>query len=1034
MLVVVHRSTALSNSAVTLRIFLPHLQMQRDSFRKPLNVVVCLGVTLLVLMAWLYSQAWAETADVSSCKAVYMYPSYARIKSFDESHTKFASKYSLYIYREQGKDPVPEAESKGFEILDGIPVLFVPGNAGSFRQVRSIAAEAANLYYDENINVVDNPNTKNLDFFAADFNEDFTAFHGRTLLDQAEYLNEAIHFIILLYAHTRNPPQSVLIIAHSMGGIVARVLPTLGNYIPGSINTIVSLASPHSVPPLTFDGDILQLYLTIDSYWYRAFNDETFSHYGALNDISLISITGGLADSVLPADYTTLGYLIPPTNGFTAYTTGIPGVWTPMDHLAIVWCRQLRRTILKALLEVVDFTSPSRAYSLEKRMAIFKKNFLSGFEDFYLQDILEKSRLDVTSFKIDAQEVAVHSGLHATWKSSESKSKKINFNLLSLNNDSSVLMIRGGEKPGYNNQIEVYLCSNKGTSNVSILYTTKSTSEFLELFCVDILSELHTIPRSARGSRTLEESAFDGEYQPYQALFYNRNQTKDFDSLLVIEKRTKHPKSEFAIVLTSDREASEITINNSLWSIILRGAETTLLHDRGLAVNVNFPGVWSSILAYEVRVRGDNGRLFEPFIRQWLSEPFETKWITNLRGDKSVTISMHGIAPFTPFNTEKEASGLNLQFWADPKEGFSKENLTSMELNLSINWTKSLKLLVVRFRLAAVSHCLAVTLLVMAFQLQRYSSTGKFPEYFYGLSKITEPSTFIPIMLILFLLTPATQINFLHKLLDFLDPVHLRIPLNYEATYGSKYKTNSLYLGIEELPLSILGCLFFIMAIGANYFISFLLASAGKLIESIMTYASSFFAKNDPANGKEKNLSSSYSKRKLFASAALLLMIPFYLPYQFAYVVCFVIQTLSCIKILWKGSLRSWWNYNFSILMIMLWVLPINVPILIVFVHNFNLSWTTPFSSHHNFLAVAPILVLIELHNFYGDVIPLGFQTRDKQPRLSILSVTIMILAYTIIYSIVYGIRHAFWLHHLFNFWCGWLVVVCVSQNLGHEK
>lgn len=34
----------------------------------------------------------------------YMRPSYTRFAEFDTEHTRFATKYSLYLYREQGID------------------------------------------------------------------------------------------------------------------------------------------------------------------------------------------------------------------------------------------------------------------------------------------------------------------------------------------------------------------------------------------------------------------------------------------------------------------------------------------------------------------------------------------------------------------------------------------------------------------------------------------------------------------------------------------------------------------------------------------------------------------------------------------------------------------------------------------------------------------------------------------------------------------------------------------------------------------
>ncbi len=42
--------------------------------------------------------------DPKGCRMSYMRPSYAHLGEFDTEHTRFASKYSLYLYREQGVD------------------------------------------------------------------------------------------------------------------------------------------------------------------------------------------------------------------------------------------------------------------------------------------------------------------------------------------------------------------------------------------------------------------------------------------------------------------------------------------------------------------------------------------------------------------------------------------------------------------------------------------------------------------------------------------------------------------------------------------------------------------------------------------------------------------------------------------------------------------------------------------------------------------------------------------------------------------
>ena len=64
-------------------------------------------------------------------------------------------------------------------------------------------------------------------FFALDFREDLSAFSGHFLEAQAEFINTCVRFILDNCNARANEkgvvgPKSVLIIAHSMGGISAR--------------------------------------------------------------------------------------------------------------------------------------------------------------------------------------------------------------------------------------------------------------------------------------------------------------------------------------------------------------------------------------------------------------------------------------------------------------------------------------------------------------------------------------------------------------------------------------------------------------------------------------------------------------------------------------------------------------------------------------------------------------------------------------------------------------------------------------------
>ena len=269
-------------------------------------------------------------------------------------------------------------------------MLFIPGNAGSYKQVRPLAAEAANYFHDnlEGDQEALGNGKRTLDFFSVDFNEDITAFHGQTLLDQAEYLNEAVAFILSLYNKPNRSlrdadlpdPSSVILVGHSMGGIVARTMLTLPNYQSNSINTIVTLSAPHARAPVSFDAEIVRTYARVNKYWRDAYS-QRWANNNPLWHVTLISIAGGGLDTVVPSDYSTTASLVPPTHGFTVFTSTIPRVWTGMDHLSIAWCDQLRKSVIRALYEVIDAGRPSQTRPRPARMQAFKKWFLTGMED-----------------------------------------------------------------------------------------------------------------------------------------------------------------------------------------------------------------------------------------------------------------------------------------------------------------------------------------------------------------------------------------------------------------------------------------------------------------------------------------------------------------------------------------------------------------------------------------------------------------------------------------------------------------------------
>jgi GPI inositol-deacylase len=105
----------------------------------------------------------------------------------------------------------------------------------------------------------------------------------------------------------------------------------------------------------------------------------------------------------------------------------------------------------------------------------------------------------------------------------------------------------------------------------------------------------------------------------------------------------------------------------------------------------------------------------------------------------------------------------------------------------------------------------------------------------------------------------------------------------------------------------------------------------------------------------------------------------------------------------------------------MLWTIPaINLPILVVWIHNLAVQWLTPFSSHHNVLSIMPFILLVETLTS-GKMVP-RVTTRFRH----VTSICFFGIA---VYAAVYGVTYAYILHHLVNFAAAWLVAVHSSTS-----
>ncbi|XP_064420102.1 GPI inositol-deacylase-like [Latimeria chalumnae] len=124
----------------------------------------------------------------NKCSMTYMYeyPEYQKLKLPRKLSRRYPS-YGLYLYGEG----VYAEENKNLK-LEGIPVLFLPGNAGSYKQVRSLGSVA--LRKAEDID-----EKFHFNFFSIDFNEELVALYGGSLQRQTKFVHECIKVILKLY-------------------------------------------------------------------------------------------------------------------------------------------------------------------------------------------------------------------------------------------------------------------------------------------------------------------------------------------------------------------------------------------------------------------------------------------------------------------------------------------------------------------------------------------------------------------------------------------------------------------------------------------------------------------------------------------------------------------------------------------------------------------------------------------------------------------------------------------------------------------
>lgn len=181
-----------------------------------------------------------------------------------------------------------------------------------------------------------NHNDGTFQYFVVGLSNEYSALHASTVLRQASFVNDALFAINEIYKEENRTGIKVIIVAHSVGGIVARTSMLLSNQPKGClIKAIIMLSSPNRSPTYSPDASMDLLYKTVNLAWAQSFYNESdacknqkkkFVPEGKLDAnfecprctarVPLISITGGEIDGLVEPVSTHLDTISPrPRNG-----------------------------------------------------------------------------------------------------------------------------------------------------------------------------------------------------------------------------------------------------------------------------------------------------------------------------------------------------------------------------------------------------------------------------------------------------------------------------------------------------------------------------------------------------------------------------------------------------------------------------------------------------------------------------------------------------------------------------------------------
>lgn len=1027
-----------------------------------LRPALCCAIWIVCLCISLLSFAYLpRMLDMRmECRMARMLPSYVvhdeQLQQYSRSDSPVMKKYSLREYREMGYH-MPNKWKE--QPLYSMPVLFIPGNAGSFAQVRSLASSAFYQYWTRNghdprpdMEDVLGPTV----WYTVDFNEDFSAFHGGTLEDQAFFVNEVLRYLRAQYDSV--PPEddaassrrfsddrntTIGIVGHSMGGIVARLAMTLPNYPVSSVDTIVTLSTPHAYPPVPFERSMDRVYDRI----HRHMRDEPL----------IISLAGGLLDTQLSSDATslTLDGHGSPMSRLSSFTTSAASLWSSTDHLAIVWCDQLRYRIARAFLRDYAFfhrIAEARALpDVRKQRRELWRRVLGIVDDAASPQ--DKSLALATADLMPTLMVFMRSRIMPTDLASRQSMILTHLNVTNVHVHVLRLITPPGPRQQYGGMtndtdeaLAFELVSNLsyGSTSNRGMYVPQNHELFVSVCRRQFRSRTRTMVDPAWCHPIWTNGL---EYLPYSPAKEREPGTKFPDAHLQydvpsISLSRLHLSAAFLRKYEIDSVRIEYTVNpaefptsenvSSIltygWTedkpLVLRGTPgwfrsrtwelpglnvSSLLSsyvEHGPLWEWDLPDVDSALLAYTFTlVPAPCASRFHPpppvmapMVRFISASTGDVRIFPSLRLHESnhLHVALHGVAPFIQ---EPKHRGTRLQFWlldeyiGTPFSGTFDSTcpLPYASIHASIHWRASIALLVLRYRLALLVWPLGI--LALARIQSSHSPSAALASLTHGRG----------------------------LLIVLLAPIALHVCVFFGASLGVPRHT--LGIGITSLHFWWLGPVLAMTALSLamlmHVVVESLLCAWYILVRRLAPrYLPLHTQPTQLKQAPRLHTWLAWTRQpSTWLAACVLTAFLVFMPYQVLILLCTIVHmATTCSSYMafreaerhaslndTAGVLRARHAEHLWLLHFLLWLLPLQAPMLVVWVRNVNAGLTMGFSSiQYKMWAVAPLLWLIYLFWVPWTLSPPAFHSLGFEHARHVVYGTMSLCA------LLYGVRYSY--------------------------